>query len=319
VTDANLILGALSEDNLLAGTLRLDAGRAHDALAALAVKVGLDVVQTAAGILHIVNTQMAVDLRLALQEEGQDPRKFALVAFGGAGPLHAANLARALGIPAVVVPRHPGLNCAMGMLQTNVRHTYLKSEVGFLSRFHLPRMREIFAGLEAQALAEGREEGFAVESVKLVRLLDLRYPHQGYTLPVSCPAVIAEDANAGLKHAFDGLHQQIYGQSAPGEDAEVVTFRVQSEIDMPRPPLPELPRSDGNPSRALKGKRPLFDLAAGRFIDARVFDRDELRAGDRIEGTAVIDQFDATTIVPAGYAATVDALGILAIEGAKTP
>jgi N-methylhydantoinase A len=319
VTDANLVLGALSEENLLAGSLRLDAQRSRDALAVLGAPLELDVVQTAAGILRIVNTQMAVDLRLALQEEGQDPRKFGLVAFGGAGPLHAANLAGALGIPAVLVPRFPGLNCAMGMLQTNIRHTYLRSEVGFLGAFTAQRLREIFASLEEQALAEAREEGFANESVRLVRLLDLRYPHQGYTLPVPCPSVIVEGSNADLKYAFDRLHEQIYGQSAPAEDAQVVTFRVQSEIDMPRPALTELPRGDGNPGRALKSERPLFDIEANRFVDAKIYDRHALRAGDRVDGPAVIDQLDATTIVPAGQVATVDAQGTLSIEVSETP
>ena len=152
------------------------------AIETVAKPLGLDVLQGAAGILRIVNTQMAVDLRLALQEQGQDPRKFALVAFGGAGPLHAAALARSVGIPTVLVPPYPGLNCAIGMLQTSVRHSYLKSEVGVLSRFPTGRMNELFRELRAQALAEASEEGFAHDAVQLTRLLDLRYPHQGYTL-----------------------------------------------------------------------------------------------------------------------------------------
>ncbi|MGZ3327774.1 MAG: hydantoinase/oxoprolinase family protein, partial [Xanthobacteraceae bacterium] len=140
VTDANVALGALSADTVLAGSLRLDAARAARAIESVAKPLGLDVLQGAAGILRIVNTQMAVDHRLALQEQGQDPRKFALVAFGGAGPLHAAALARSVGIPTVLVPPYPGLNCAIGMLQTSVRHSYLKSEVGVLSRFPTQRM-----------------------------------------------------------------------------------------------------------------------------------------------------------------------------------
>ena len=182
VTDANVALGALSGDTVLAGSLRIDAGRAARAIETVAKPLGLDVLQGAAGILRIVNTQMAVDLRLALQEQGQDPRKFALVAFGGAGPLHAAALARSVGIPTVLVPPYPGLNCAIGMLQTSVRHSYLKSEVGVLSRFPTGRMNDLFRELREQALAEASEEGFAHEAVKLTRLLDLRYPHQGYTL-----------------------------------------------------------------------------------------------------------------------------------------
>ena len=135
VTDANVVLGALSGDTVLAGTLQLDAGKARRAVETVVGPLGLDAIQGAAGIIRIVDTQMAVDLRLALQEQGQDPRKFALIAFGGAGPLHAARVARAVGIPTVLVPLYPGLNCALGMLQTNVRHSYLKSQVGTLSRF----------------------------------------------------------------------------------------------------------------------------------------------------------------------------------------
>ena len=202
VTDANVVLGALSADTTLAGSLRLDAGRAARAVERVAAPLGLDVVAGAVGILRIVNTQMAVDLRLALQEQGQDPRKFALVAFGGAGPLHAATLARSVGIPTVLVPPFPGLNCAMGMLQTDVRHSYLKSEVGVLSRFPAARMNALFLGLEQQAHAEAREEGFAPAAVKLTRLLDLRYPHQGYTLPVPCPPEVAEADKAAAQGGF---------------------------------------------------------------------------------------------------------------------
>jgi N-methylhydantoinase A len=314
VTDANVALGALSADTVLAGSLRLDAARAARAIESVAKPLGLDVLQGAAGILRIVNTQMAVDLRLALQEQGQDPRKFALVAFGGAGPLHAAALARSVGIPTVLVPPYPGLNCAIGMLQTSVRHSYLKSEVGVLSRFPTQRMNELFRDLRQQALAEASEEGFAHDAVKLTRLLDLRYPHQGYTLPVACPAEITDDDKPRLKQAFDDVHLQVYGQSAPKEDAEIVTFRLQAEIEVPRLKLPKLARGDGRVERALKGERPLFDIDANRFVRAKVYDRQKLMAGDGIAGPAIIDQFDATTVVLGGQIATVDGTATLIIE-----
>ena len=319
VTDANVALGALSGDTVLAGSLRLDAGRAARAIETVAKPLGLDVLQGAAGILRIVNTQMAVDLRLALQEQGQDPRKFALVAFGGAGPLHAAALARSVGIPTVLVPPYPGLNCAIGMLQTSVRHSYLKSEVGVLSRFPTQRMNELFRDLRQQALAEASEEGFAHDAVKLTRLLDLRYPHQGYTLPVACPAEITDDDKPRLKQAFDDVHLQVYGQSAPKEDAEIVTFRLQAEIEVPRLELPKLARGDGRAERALKGERPLFDIDANRFVRAKVYDRQKLMAGDNIPGPAIIDQFDATTVVLGGQIATVDGTATLIIETGEHP
>ena len=319
VTDANVAMGALSGDTVLAGSLRIDAGRAARAIETVAKPLGLDVLQGAAGILRIVNTQMAVDLRLALQEQGQDPRKFALVAFGGAGPLHAAALARSVGIPTVLVPPYPGLNCAIGMLQTSVRHSYLKSEVGVLSRFPTGRMNDLFRELREQALAEASEEGFAHEAVKLTRLLDLRYPHQGYTLPVACPADITDVDKARLKHAFDEAHLQVYGQSAPREDAEIVTFRLQAEIEVPRLELPALAHGDGRAERALKGERPLFDIDDNRFVRAAVYDRQALMAGDRIAGPAIIDQFDATTVLLGGQTATVDDTATLIIQTGDQP
>jgi N-methylhydantoinase A len=319
VTDANVVLGALGGDTVLAGSLRLDANRAAQAIERVAKPLDLDVLTAAAGILRIVNTQMAVDLRLALQEQGQDPRKFALVAFGGAGPLHAATLARSVGIPTVLVPPYPGLNCAMGMLQTSVRHSYLRSEVGVLSRFPTQRMNALFGELVDEALAEAAEEGFARDAAKLTRLLDLRYPHQGYTLPVPCPAVVADDDKATLKQAFDALHGQVYGQSAPREDAEIVTFRLQAEIDVPRLELPKLPPGDGNAERARKGERKLFDIDAGSFVTAGIYDRVRLLAGDRIEGPAIIDQFDATTVMLAGQTATVDPTATLVITVGSKP
>ncbi len=311
VTDANLVLGALSGASPLAGTLRLDEAAARRALEKLGVQLGLDAIATAKGIRRIVDTQMAVDLRLALREQGQDPRKFALVAFGGAGPLHAATLARSVGIPTVLVPPHPGINCAIGMLQTAVRHSYLRSEMGVLSRFPEERMRELFAALEDAALAEAREEGFAAASVRLTRLLDLRYPHQGYTLAVESKK---ETTRAALKADFDALHGRVYGQSAPREDAEIVTFRVQAEIEVPRFHAQRLPAGDGNPARAILGERPLYDLERDRSSPAMIYDRAKLLPGDRIAGPAIVAQFDATTIVLAGQDARVDPFGLLVIE-----
>ncbi len=314
VTDANLLLGALSSETLLAGTLRLDETAARAALERTGAALGMDALQTASGIVRIVNTHMAVDVRLALQEQGQDPRSFALVAFGGAGPLHAATLARSVGISTVLVPVSPGLNCALGMLQTSVRHSYLRSEIGSLGRIPAGRVNELFAALEAQAIQEAGEEGFSPSQTKITRLLDLRYPHQGYSLCVPCPAPFDEAARTTVKHAFDSLHQNVYGQSAPNENAEIVTFRLQSEIAVPRLVLPELPRTDGNVARAIKGQRPLYDTARQTFERVNVWDRARLLAGDRFEGPAVIEQFDSTIIALAGQTVSVEANGTLVIE-----
>jgi N-methylhydantoinase A len=318
VTDANVMLGTLGGDNPLAGTLRLDQSRARAAVESVAKPLGLDAMQGAAGVVRIVNTQMEVGLRLALQEQGQDPRKFALVAFGGAGPLHAATIACRVGIPTVLVPLYPGLNCAIGMLQTNVRHSYLKSEVGVLSQFPAQRMNNSFVALEAHALAEAKEEGFTRNAIKLTRFLELRYPHQGYTLPIVCPSLFGDEDKVRLKRAFDDLHAQVYGQSAPNEDAEIVTFRLQSEIEVQRLALPCLAKGDGRPDRALKGERLVFDVEVGQFVAAKIYDRQKLMLGDHVAGPAIIEQFDATTVVPASMVAEMDITGTLVIQRGKT-
>lgn len=314
VTDANLLLGALSGETPLAGTLRLDEAAARTALERTGAALGMDAMLTASGIIRIINTHMAVGLRLALQEQGQDPRSFALIAFGGAGPLHASTLSRSVGIPSVMVPLYPGLNCALGMLQTNVRHSYLKSEIGSLGGIASDRVSQLFAELEAQARREAEEEGFSPEQMKITRLLDLRYPHQGYSLCVPCAAPFDEPVRKAVKVAFDTLHDNVYGQNAPNEDPQIVTFRLQSEIATPRLELPDLPRTDGNTARAKKGQRRLYDTAKQKFEYVSVWDRARLLAGDRLDGPAVIEQFDSTTIALAGQTVSVDAKGTLLIE-----
>jgi N-methylhydantoinase A len=316
VTDANVVLGALSSSGRLAGALQLDEKEAKRAIQEkIAAPLGLGLVQAASGILRIVNTQMTIDLRLALQEQGQDPRRFALLAFGGAGPLHASYIARALKIPRVLVPLHPGLNCAMGLLQTAVRHSYMQSAVGLLRRFPLDRINAVFDELTEKAYAEANDEGFDRNAVKLIKRIDLRYLQQGYTLGVTCPqSDLQESDRASLKEAFDTLHAQVYGQSATDEDAEIVTLRVNSEIAVPQLKVGATPVLVGNVARAAKERRQVFDVDAGRFVEAGVFQREKLTAGDVIEGPAIVDQFDSTTLVLAGQRATVDQVGTLIID-----
>jgi N-methylhydantoinase A len=319
VTDAHLVLGALSGKTALAGRLRLDAARARAAIETIANPLGLDLIAAASGIIRIVNTHMAVDLRLALQEDGQDPRRFALIAFGGAGPLHAAEIARALRIPQVLVPSRPGINCAMGLLQTAVRHTYLRSSIGMLGRFPVAEINALFDRLESEAFADAAAEGFAPRSVALRHQVEMRYLHQGYQLLVDCPMPFTEAMKPGLKRDFDALHRQTYGQSAEAEEAELVTFRLQAEIPIPRLELAEAPPGDLRAERAVKEERPLFDLARGVFATALVYDRARLAPGDRLDGPAIIDQFDATTLLLAGQSLAVDRFGTLVIATGIAP
>ena len=312
VTDANLILGALGTKSVLGGRMALDRRLAEQAIMDVARPLGLDLVTAAAGIVKIVNTNMAVDLRLAFQSRGEDPRRFALLAFGGAGPLHAAYLARDLGIPEVVVPLHPGLTSAMGLLQTDVRHLYLRSAVGLLSSYPVDEINAIFAELRRRATDDVSEEGLDVTELRLKQQIDLRYLHQGYHLTVDGPdGKITQTHKQPIKAAFDDLHRRTYGASAPEEDAELVTLRVVSEVPIPHLRLPRI--AAGRVANARIGERPLYDLTSAEFANAYVYDRARLDADDRIAGPAIVEQYDSTTVVLPGQALTVDDFGNLLI------
>ena len=229
--------------------------------------------------------------------------------------MHAAALARELEIPHVLVPPNPGLTSAMGLLQTQVRHVYLRSSVGLVSAFPLERMEAHFVDLADRAMADVAEEGFASDSVSIRRQCDMRYLHQGYQLAVDCPTgTVNEETRAALKRAFDGAHQRVYGASAPNEDAEIVTFRVIVEIEVPRFNPPRIKSGDGDASRAQTGERALWDFATGAFTTAAIFNRRLLLGGDRIGGPAIVEQFDSTTVVPAGQSAELDAYATLVIS-----
>src|SRR5215472_7438818 len=312
VTDANLILGALGTKSLLGGRMALDRKLAEQAIMDVARPLGLDLVTAAAGIVKIVNTNMAVDLRLAFQSRGEDPRRFALLAFGGAGPLHAAYLARDLGIPEVVVPLHPGLTSAIGLLQTDVRHLYLRSAVGLLSSYPVDEINAIFAELRRRATDDVSEEGLDVTELRLKQQIDLRYPHQGYHLTEDGPdGKITQTHKQPIKAAFDDLHRRTYGASAPEEDAELVTLRLVSEVPIPHLRLPRI--AAGRVANARIGERPLYDLTSAEFASAYVYDRARLDADDRIAGPAIVEQYDSTTVVLPGQALTVDDFGNLLI------
>ena len=315
VTDANLVLGALGTKSVLGGRMALDLGLAERAIMeGVARPLGLDLVTAAAGILKIVNTNMAVDLRLAFQSRGEDPRRFALLAFGGAGPLHAAYLARDLGIPEVIVPPHPGLTSAMGLLQTDVRHLYLRSAVGLLSSYPVAEINGILADLRRRALDDVAEEGLDQARLRLKQQFDLRYPHQGYHLTVDGPdGEVTEAHKPAIKAAFDELHRRTYGASAPEEDAELVTLRLVAEVPVEHLRLPRIAPGDGRAADARIAGRRLYDPARGAFADADVYDRARLRAGDRLTGPAIVEQYNSTTVVLAGQALTVDEVGNLLI------
>ena len=315
VTDANLVLGTLDKSNVLGGRMSLDKKSAEKSIKnKIAVPLEISLTEAAAGILRIVITNMAVELRLALLSRGEDARKFSLGAFGGAGPLHATLLAHELGIPTVIVPVYPGINSALGLLQPTVRHVYLQSSVSRLSETSMDEMIKLFGNLEKRAEADLREEEFDTNKVKFLRQIDMRYQHQGYQIPVGCPTPETQkNFKNQLKSSFDKAHQRIYGSSAPNEDAELVTYRVIVEVTVPKLELPKL-KKGGNAEEALIGSRKFYDLEAKTLVDASIYQRDKLSSGNTFKGPCIIQQFDSTTVVLSGMKCTVDNFGNIIIQ-----
>jgi N-methylhydantoinase A len=316
VTDANLVLGYLDTGGLVGGRVTLDRELAEQAIRKhVADPLGLSLRDAALGIIRVVNVNMEVGLRLSLSERGLDHRSFALVAFGGAGPLHAARVARNVGIPRVVVPPYPGISCAMGLLQTDVRHFYLRSRLAPLSALSGEEMTRIFDELDDRARAEARDEGFDVAALQLDRQVDLRYPFQGYELTVPMQSGPVTDATRdALRKAFDALHQQVYGTSAPQETPEVVNLRVVASNPVPRLNLPAIEAGDASPAAACVGSRSMILEEAADPLEVPVYRRDRLLAGNVLIGPAVVEQLDSTTLILPGQQATVDRFGTLLID-----
>jgi N-methylhydantoinase A len=203
----------------------------------------------------------------------------------------------------------------MGLLQTDVRHLYLRSAVGILSSYPVADINGIYSELRRRALDDVAEEGLDLAALRLKQQLDLRYLHQGYHLTIDGPdGEVTEQDKPAIKAAFDDLHRRNYGASAPDEDAELVTLRLLAEIPVPHLQLPRIMPGTGRIAEARIGARPLFDLVRGEFADAEVYDRARLRADDRLDGPAIIEQYDSTTVVLDGQTLTVDAVGNLLIS-----
>ncbi len=313
VTDANVVLGRLSGHGLLGGAMALDEDAARAAVGKIAERLGFSVEQAARGILDIVSANMVRAIRAISVERGHDPRDFVLMPFGGAGPLHAEGCARALGIRRILVPLSPGILCAQGLLVADQSENFVRGQLVRLEAAAGATLAALLAEAMDEARSWWRAEGIAPEARGLKIALDMRYASQNYELQV--PVAAAPDAPAlpgpeDLRAAFMAVHEQTYGFANPHDPVDVVALRVTALGRLPSPGTPPLP--GGAETRpAPRMRRPVwFDGDAPQ--DTAVYDRATLAPGAVIDGPAVIDQFDATTLVFPGDCATVDeALNIL--------
>ncbi len=307
VTDANLLLGRLDPDYFLGGAMRLERDRAAQAVERdLARPLGLSVTDAALGVVKIVDASMAAAIRLATVERGRDPRQFTLVAFGGAGPMHAAAVARLLGIPRVLVPPSPGVLCALGLLVADVRTELSRTALRRTDRTTLTELAAIFADLETRAAEWARRGALPMDRITFTRSVEMRYARQNHELPVEVGRRLT---SAELIRRFHRAHRRAFGYSSPEEPTELVTFRVAVTLPVARPVIAVSPEP-GDPAR---GSRPVYFESTKGFVDTPVLDRARLGQGHSVIGPAVIVQIDCTTVVEPGQTATVDGHGNLVI------
>jgi N-methylhydantoinase A len=314
VTDASVVLGYLNPAYFAGGDIPLNPAAARAGMTGLARDLDLTVEALAAGIHRIVNERMANEIRLVSVKRGHDPRRFALVPLGGAGAVHAGRLAALLAIPTVLVPQAPGVLSAFGLLVAHVEHEQTRTIGMRLDEPDLARLGVLVAELDTLCHTRMARERVRLDSVRIAHFLDVRYVGQSYELevplghPVTAAAVVAAVA------AFHALHETIYGYQRAGSPLEAVNLRVVHTAPADEvAPAPAGPGGEGG-ARARKGNRPVYFDEWGEYRDAPVYERRHLRRDELIQGPAVVEQPDTTTVVYPGQDALVDPAGNLLLS-----
>jgi N-methylhydantoinase A len=305
VTDANVVLGHLPP-RLLGGEMALNADAARTAVQQVADAMGLGSAEEAAeGILAIVNENMAGALRLVSVQRGHDPREFALVAYGGAGPLHANAVAEIMGSFPVLVPPAPGLLCAIGDLVADFRDEFAQTYIRVLPEADQGEVATILEALGERAKAFLDGEGIELDRQQIAYSADMRYHRQGYEIPVAIdPADARANGLAGLEERFNALHEQLYGFRMHDTQAEIVNLRAVGAGAVPKPELPTGSIGAADASGAVVEEHAI--TFKGESVPTKIYDREKLAPGMRFDGPAIVTEFDSTTVVLPGYAAEVD-------------
>ena len=317
VTDARLVLGHLPQ-HLLGGEMRIDRELARAAITQrVAEPLGLTAEDAAAGIVEVADNNMAGAMRTVSVGRGLDPKDFALVAFGGAGPLHACSLASLLGMDTIVIPPTPGVLSTYGLLFTDLRNDYVQT---YLQSGEPPvsDVASVFARLELQAADWLRREGVPESSQQITRSADLRYQHQGWEITVDVPGGgVSRQTLEDMETNFHELHRRLYTYNLPHQTVELVNLRVTAIGSLPRP------MSDPAAGQTVTSPGPTYVREARLsrregFVDVPVYERGQLVPGAQIVGPAIVEQRDTTTVLAAGYASITDGYGNLIIRPTDT-
>ncbi len=310
VSDANILLGRLDASRFLGGELALNKAAATTAMTGLADRLGLGVLETAEGVITIANANMAAAIRSRTIQKGHDPRSFVLVALGGAGPLHAADVAASLDVPEVLVPAYPGITAAMGLLTSDLKYDQMRTAFMVEGALDAARLDRELGEMESELRAALAADGVAATDIEIVAGLDCRYVGQGYELRVQLPA---EPFTPAALDAFHTLHEQEYGH-ASHDPIEIVNLRMTALGK--RATIEKLPVGSGTLDEALLGHADALFRADGalRTFTTPHYDRAKLPMDEAFPGPAIIFQRDTTIVVPPGWSARADAAGNLLLN-----
>jgi N-methylhydantoinase A len=316
ITDANVVLGRLTPELFLGGEMHLDVEGAKAAIAEkIADPLKLSIIEAADGIVRIAVTQMGNIVKRVTTERGLDAREFAMVAYGGAGPLHATLVARELNITRVIIPVAPGHFSAYGMLVTDLRRDFVRSLFARLADAPFDAFDKIFDEMQEKGRADIKAAAPHTVDIVVKHAADMRYVGQEHAVTVELPGELFERRDiAGIKSRFDAVHQVRYGYASADENAEIVSLRLSITGVIGKPRQTPLAASTGTIDDALISVRPVeFGVLGGR-IDTPIYAREKLSAGDTIAGPALIQEYASTTVLAPGDTLTIDRLGNLDIK-----
>ncbi|MBU2961340.1 hydantoinase/oxoprolinase family protein [Citreicella sp. C3M06] len=315
VTDANIVLQVLNPVEILDGRMKVHRDMAVAAIGEMADQLGMGTMQVAQGIISVVTANMAKAIRVISVQRGHDPRNYALMAFGGAGPLHAVRLAQELRMSTVIIPRSPGILCAMGLLLTDLRADFSATRLTPLDSDSRETIAEAMARVDADAADWFMQEAIPADRRVLTRRIDMRYDGQNYELSIPLPdGPVTDETLDALRSGFTQAHERMYGFAVPEERILCVTFRAEATGLVQKARLSERPEGDADASSAVIGARDVWYPETGEFTETTLYARDRLAPGMVFAGPAIVEQMDTTTLIPPGVTARVDAIDNLILE-----
>lgn len=315
VTDANIVLQILNPTHLLAGRMEVRRDLALESIAHLASQLGIDVMDAAQGIISVVTANMAKAIRVISVQRGRDPRSYALMAFGGAGPLHAVRLAQELGMKRLIIPRNPGILCAMGLLLTDLRVDFSTTRLVPLDQKELSVIADATAKVDTEAAAWFDAEAIAPGNRRTTRRVDMRYEGQNYELSIPLPdGPITRDTLQIMRDRFNDAHLRMYGFAVEDERIFCVTFRTEALGLVQKAELPCREAGPQDAVSAITGARDVWYPETRAFTKTMIMARDLLAPGMEFTGPAIVEQMDTTTLIPPDVKVRVDESENLILE-----